>query len=349
MKRHNGLYQGIYDLSNIRMAHQNARKGKRHYSEVKMVDANPEKYFKAIHDLLKNKAFINSPYEIFLRHEKGKTREIYKLPYYPDRVIHHCIMQILEPIWMKTFIRDTYASMKNRGIHDGVSRMKTFLKDTPGTRYCLKLDIRKFYPSIDHDILKSIIRRKIKCMDTLWLLDTIIDSAPGVPIGNYLSQYMANLYLSYFDHWAKSELGIKYYSRYCDDIVLMHNDKEFLSTLFFNIKHYLAVNLKLEVKSNWQIFPTAIRGIDFLGYRFFGHKTLIRKSIVKEFCRKIDKIGAGRTSRGDVNSVMSYYGWLVHGDADRLWRHKMTHEIKSILASVCHASIPCPLMIKSEQ
>lgn len=332
-------------MPNIRLAHKNARKGKRHYSEIRMVDAYPEKYFHEIHVLLKNKSFVNSPYEIFLRHEKGKTREIYKLPYFPDRIIHHCIMQILEPIWMSIFIRDTYASMKNRGIHDGVRRMKTFLNDTQGTKYCLKMDIRKFYPSINHDILKAIIRRKIKCNDTLWLLDTIIDSAPGVPIGNYLSQYMANLYLAYFDHWVKSELGIKYYSRYCDDIVLLHYDKSFLRHAFYRIQEYLHNNLNLDIKSNWQIFPTCVRGIDFLGYRFFGDKTIIRKSIVKEFIMKIDKLKPKNVTTGDVNSAMSYYGWFVHGNANGLWRKKITIDIKLMLIGACQYSIPKPIRI----
>ena len=332
-------------MPNIRLAHKNARKGKRHYSEVRMVDADPEKYFHEIHVLLKNKSFANSPYEIFLRHEKGKTREIYKLPYYPDRIIHHCIMQILEPIWMSIFIRDTYASMKNRGIHDGVRRMKTFLDDTHGTKYCLKMDIRKFYPSINHDILKAIIRRKIKCKDTLWLLDVIIDSAPGVPIGNYLSQYMANLYLAYFDHWVKSELGIKYYSRYCDDIVLLHYDKPFLRHTFYRIQEYLHNNLNLDIKSNWQIFPTCVRGIDFLGYRFFGDKTIIRKSIVKEFLKKIDKLKPKNIVPRDVNSAMSYYGWFVHGNANGLWQTKITTDIKLMLVGACQYSIPKPIRI----
>jgi len=340
MKRHNGLYQQIYALPNIRTAHQNARRGKGQYSEVKMVNADPEKYFLEIHNQLKTKSFINSQYEMFKKTERGKTREIYKLPYYPDRIIHHAIMQVLEPIWMSVFIRDTYASMKNRGIHDGVNRMKLFLRDAPGTKYCLKIDVRKFYPSIDHDILKTIIRRKIKCRETLWLLDAIIDSAPGVPIGNYLSQYMANLYLAYFDHWAKDILGIRYYARYCDDIVMLSNSKHRLRDIYNKVNEYLNTNLKLEIKSNWQIFPTAIRGIDFLGYRFFGDKILVRKSIVKEFCKKIDALKKRDAKQADANSAMSYYGWLLHANASGLWNSKMTHDIKKMLMAACGCQSP---------
>lgn len=309
-------------MDNIRIAHQNARRGKSKYSEVKMVNAYPDKYFSQIHEMLKNKAFKNSSYKIFKRTERGKEREIFKLPYFPDRIIHHCIMQVLEPIWMKIFIQDTYASMKGRGIHGGVKRMKYYLKDIDNTQYCLKLDVKKFYPSIDHNILKKIVRMKIKCKDTLWLLDAIIDSADGVPIGNYMSQYFANLYLAYFDHWVKEELKVKYYIRYCDDIVILHGSKEFLHHLLKDIKQYMKTNLNLEIKHNWQVFPSRVRGIDFLGYRFFGSYTLIRKTIAASFKCKALKIGkkSEALKKSDVCMLMSYLGWLIHGNGHNLFR-----------------------------
>ena len=157
---------------------------------------------------------------------RTKRREIYQLPYFPDRITHHAIMNILEPIWVSVFTSDTYSCIKNRGIHAAAKRLKRELKlDPEGTKYCLKIDVRKFYPSIDHEILKQVVRRKIKDKRLLWLLDEIIDSADGVPIGNYLSQYFANLYLAYFDHWIKEE-RIKYYYRYADDIVILGSDNE---------------------------------------------------------------------------------------------------------------------------
>lgn len=131
------------------------------------------------------------------------------------------------------------------------------LKDVENTRYCLKIDVKKFYPSIDHDVLKQIVRRKIKCPDTLALLDQIIDSAAGVPIGNYLSQYFANLFLAYFDHWIKEEVGVKYYFRYADDMVFLHKDKAFLHDLLTQIDAYLRDNLHLTIKANYQVFPIA--------------------------------------------------------------------------------------------
>jgi len=260
MKRYGNLYHKIYDLENIRLAHKNAKKGKSHYSEVKMVEANPEKYFMMIHNMLKNKTFRNSEYEVFTKRDKSKERKIFKLPYFPDRIIHHCIMNILEHIWMKTLITDTYSSLKNRGIHKGVKRLKKALKDRENTKYCLKMDIRKFYPSIDHSILKQTIRKKIKDKDLLWLLGHIIDSAEGVPIGNYLSQYFGNLYLSVFDYWLKEQKRCKYTFRYCDDIVILHLDKTYLSQLRKEIFNYLDANLNLTLKDNWQIFPVDKRG-----------------------------------------------------------------------------------------
>ena len=325
MKRYGNLYSKIYDRENIRLAHENARRGKRFYKEVKMIDADPEKYATKIYTMLKNKTFRNAEYVRFERVEGGKLRNIAKLPYYPDRIIHHCIMNILEPIWMRLFVRDTYSSMKGRGIHDGANRMKGFLQDKPGTRYCLKLDVRKYYPSINHDILKAIVREKIKCRDTLWLLDEIIDSAPGLPIGNYLSQYLANLYLTYFDHWMKEEKRMRYYARYCDDIVVLHSDKTFLHSLFREIQQYMNDNLNLTVKGDWQVFPTRIRGIDFLGYRFFGSHTVIRKSIAKSYQKRSRKIvKRNKATASDICAVMSYFGWFIHANGRNLWRKYAT-------------------------
>lgn len=254
MKRYGNLYEKIYNMNNIILAHKNARKGKKHYSEVNMVDNNPEYYFQQVYDMLKNKTFKNSKYYIFKLIDNGKEREIFKLPYFPDRIIHHCIMQVLEPIWKKTLIRDTYSSIKGRGLHDGVRRIKTALKDREGTKYCMKLDIKKFYPSVNHEVLKQIIRQKIKCQNTLWLLDEIIDSTGGVPIGNYLSQYFGNIYLSGLDHFVKERQHIKYYFRYCDDIVILSESKTKLWEVLNAIKDYCKL-LVLSIKGKLSGFP----------------------------------------------------------------------------------------------
>jgi len=310
MKRYGNLWEQVCAPENIRLAHARARRGKCHYKEVVMVDADPQRYFDEIRELLVKKTFKNSEYTVLIKKEGAKEREIWRLPYYPDRIIHHCILNVLEPILMKAYIRDTYAALPGRGIHDGVRRVKAALKNVEDTRYCLKLDVRKFYQSIDHVALKLRLRRKIKDPNLLWLLDTIIDSAPGVPIGNYTSQHFANFVLSDLDHWLKEHQQIRHYFRYCDDLVVLGRDKDSLHRLRRQIADYLQSELRLEVKGNWQVFPVAARGIDFLGYRFFHGYTLVRKSIVKRFKRKF--------RAGEQRALAAYNGWFKWADTHHL-------------------------------
>ncbi len=334
-------------MDNIKLAHKNARKGKLHYQEVQMVSSNEEYYFSQIQDMLKNRTFKNSEYEIFLKKDSGKERMIYKLPYFPDRVVHHCIMQILEPIWVSTLISDTYSSLKGRGIHNGVKRIKKALKDKENTKYCLKIDVRKFYPSIDHNILKAIIRQKIKDPDVLWLLDEVINSTDGVPIGNYLSQYFGNLYLSRLDHWLKEQKQCKYYFRYCDDMVILHSDKNHLSRLRKDISDYLESYLNTKLKDNWQVFPVSERGIDFLGYRFYHNHTILRKSIATRFKQRMKQIKTKHRLLTPINilsGVMSYHGWMKYADCHNLQNKYIDDDIDYIVRDTCsHNNINNPL------
>lgn len=315
MKRYGNLWNKIVNKENIIKAHKNARKGKTHYKEVQMVDNNLDYYVNKIYLTLLNETYTTSKYITFEYNDGNKIRDISKLPYYPDRIVHWAIMLQIENVFLKTFINDTYASIPNRGIHYGVKRIKQSLKDKPNTQYCLKLDIKKFFPNINHDILKSLLKRKFKDNKLLSLLFEIIDSAEGIPIGNYLSQYFANFYLNYFDHYMKS-LGIKYYFRYMDDIIILHKDKTFLHGLFKSkIVPYLNKKLKLKVKENWQVFPTKVRGIDFVGYRFFGKYTLLRKSTYKKLRYKISKC---KDRKHLERSKASYSGWLLWGNCYNL-------------------------------
>ena len=222
-------------------------------------------------------------------------------------------MNILEPIFVSVFTADTYSCIKKRGIHAAAAAVKNALNDTPNTQYCLKLDIRKFYPTINHDILKQLLRRKFKDQDLLWLLDGIIDSAEGLPIGNYLSQYFANFYLSYFDHWMKEVKGVKYYFRYADDLVILSDNKPYLHQLLGDIRKYLQGNLKLEVKGNYQVFPVDSRGIDFVGYVFYHTHTALRKTIKKSFARMLSR-------NPNPSSTASYKGWATHCDSKHLMK-----------------------------
>lgn len=327
MKRYNGLFDRIVDIENIKRAHQQARRGKTHYREVKMVDTNPEHYAFLIQQMLINETYEVGEYCIMERTvDSGKVRQIYRLDYYPHRIIHHAIIQVLETIWTRTLINDTYCCIKSRGIHKAANKIKRILMDdSDNTTYCLKLDINKYYPSIDNVILKSVIRKKIKDDKCLRLLDKVIDSATGLPIGNYLSQYFANLYLSAFDHYCKESLKARYYFRYCDDIVILNGSKEYLHSTYRHMDQYLN-KIGLKPKSNWQVFPIASRGLDFLGYRFYPGYTLLRKRIAKRALRLSARIvKKDYLTTAQFRSVVSYIGWLKHCNSLNL-RKKVYNE-----------------------
>lgn len=310
MKRIDNLYGTVCSIENLRLADAKAQKGKAKQYGVIVHNRNKESNINQLHNLLLNKEYKTSPYITF-KVKEPKEREVYRLPYYPDRITHHAIMNVSELIFTRCFTADTYSCIKGKGIHGAANNLKKALKDVAGTTYCLKLDIKKFYPSINHEILKKLLRRKIKDNNLLWLLDEIIDSAPGVPIGNYLSQYFANFYLTYFDHWLKEQKAVKYYFRYADDIIILAANKTYLHELLKDITSYLQTNLKLTVKSNWQVFPVAARGIDFVGYKFYHTHTLLRKRIKQNFARAIAK-GKGKPT------IASYRGWTKHCNAVNL-------------------------------
>lgn len=319
MKRYGNLYHKIYDVENIKLAHKNARKGKSHYKEVQMVDADVDAYCGKVSELLKNKEFVNGKYRTYMKSDRGKQREIHKLPYFPDRIVHHAILQVLEPIWKKTLIDNTYQSIKGRGIHKAKKKLEPTIRSGK-YKYYLKFDIAKFYPSVDNEIMKDVVRRKLKCNDTLWLLDEIIDSTKGLPIGNYLSQYLGNLYLAYFDHWVKQELNVKEYYRYCDDIVILGTSKKMLHNKLGRIRNYLGIMLNLGMKKDYRVHPIK-SGLDFLGFRFFERYTLLRKKIATNFKRATRRfIGVGES---EFDSMISYYGWAIASSGANLWNNQV--------------------------
>ena len=345
MKRYGHLYEKIYDMENLKLAHQHAKKGKGWYAEVQMIDSDPDKYLKELQDMLINKTYHTSEYEVFYKNEHGKTRKIYKLPYFPDRVAQWAILQVIEPYLIKHLISDTFSAIPDRGIHKGLSRVKKAVQhDVPNCQYCLKIDARHYYQSVNHDILKQKYRKMFKDNDLLWILDEIIDSIntaededlvsiylldedidpnTGIPIGNYLSQYSGNYYFSDFDHWIKEVKHVKYYFRYMDDIVILARTKEELHQLLKEINEYFHNNMKLEIKKNYQVFPTYVRGIDYLGYRVFVSYVLLRKQTCKDMKKKMVKIRKKVESGNMMNysewcSINSYKGWTDYGNCFRL-------------------------------
>lgn len=357
VKRYGYLYEKICSMDNLYLAFQNAKKGKGWYAEVKLIEKRPYYYLAALQWKLKNHLYKTSEYAMFTKKDGKKEREIYKLPFFPDRIAQWAVLQVIEPQLLAYFTDDTYSAIPNKGIHAAFKKLRKAVDTVPEEMtYCLKIDCKKFYPSIDHETLKQKFRRKYKDPELLELIDEIIDSIStcpateeniafyesygkkvniietngkkfiegvGIPIGNYFSQYDGNFFLTEFDHWIKEVKHIKHYYRYMDDICIFAKTKGELHQLLQEINEYFRINLKLRVKGNYQIFPSFVRGIDFVGYRVFLNYTLLRKSTCREFERKMTAIRKKVESGHEMNysewcSINSYKGWLKHCDSYRL-------------------------------
>lgn len=320
MKRIGNLYEKIYDIENLRLAHKQARRGKSFYTEVKLIDENEDEYLYRLQDMLIHKTYHTSKYEVFEKKEGKKIRKIYKLPYFPDRICQWAIIQVIEPYLMRTLTDDTYSALPGRGVERARRKMVRALKTDPeNTVWCLKIDISKYYPNVNIEKLKLKYRRLFKDNDLLWLLDEILDSNPdtGVPIGNYISQYSGNIYLSDFDHRVKEVYHIKHYFRYMDDMVFLSSSKEELQNLIKEITKYLADEYDLKVKDSWSLFRVEDRGIDFVGYVFKHDSIRLRKSIAHSIKKTSSKIRWRVNNDMELNrhlyfSFNSLKGWLKH-------------------------------------
>lgn len=320
MKRVGNLYEKICDIENLRLAHKQASRGKSFYTEVKLIDENEDEYLYRLQDMLIHKTYHTSKYEVFEKKEGKKIRKIYKLPYFPDRICQWAIIQVIEPYLIRTLTDDTYSALPGRGVERARRKMVRALKTDPeNTVWCLKIDISKYYPNINIDKLKLKYRRLFKDDDLLWLLDEILDSNPdtGVPIGNYLSQYSGNIYLSDFDHRVKEVYHVKHYFRYMDDMVFLSSSKEELQALIKEITKYLADEYDLKVKDSWSLFRVEDRGIDFVGYVFKHDSIRLRKSIAHSIKKTSSKIRWRVNNDMELNrhlyfSFNSLKGWLKH-------------------------------------
>lgn len=313
MKRHGDLYRKIISEENLKLAYQKSRKGKAWQRNVKEIDQQQEYYLSELLHILQNKEYKTSQYKTKMIYEP-KFRTIYILPYYPDRILQHAIMNVLEPIWDKLFIYDSYACRQGKGQHKGSLRCMQFVKRN---KYCLKCDISKFYPSVNHEKLLKIIKRKIKCKDTLLLLEEIINSIEGesnVPIGNYLSQWFGNLYMNELDQLIKHKYHIKDYIRYCDDFLLFSNNKEKLNQMKLIIEKFITEQLKMKL-SKRDLFPVT-QGVDFLGYRHFPQGyILLRKTTAKRVKKRLKslfwKVKHKKISKESaISTIASTKGWL---------------------------------------
>lgn len=209
-----------------------------------------------------------------------------------DRVVHHALCSAIEPIFERRFIDTSFACRVGKGVDAGVDKVTEYLRETRrkyGKMYCLKCDVSKYFQSINKRILREIVFKKIRCRETRWLIDVILDSTDGetgIPVGNLPSQLFANIYLNELDHFVKEKLGVKYYIRYMDDFLIFHPDKNYLHELWRTISEYLRENLALSLNHKTSVFPVS-HGIDFLGYRIFTGYKLLRKRYIKRTKRMI--------------------------------------------------------------
>lgn len=316
-KRLRNVYHLIYTTDNLVRAQYNAQKGKGNRKEIKRFNENIISNLQELYEILESGCYTPGEYRLKKIFEP-KERNIMIAPFFPDRIVHHCIINVLGQLWTSTFIGNTYACIKGRGIHKCMNDVNNALmNDKKGTKYCLKIDISKFYDNVDHEALKQIVRYRIADEKLLRLLDKVIDSngkENGLPIGNYTSQYLANLYLAYFDHWAKENLRIKYYYRYMDDIVVLDSNKERLHHILDHFALYLGAELKLEIKPNWQIYPVDDRSIDYVGFKQNHYGILLRKGILLRFYKKMLNTQKKYyiNDESDIKHLFpSEYGWII--------------------------------------
>ena len=325
-KKLKNIYHLIYESENLVRAQYNAQKGKGDRTEIRKFNDNIIERLTLLYEQLRHMTYKPGEYKTKTIYEP-KERVIMIAPFFPDRIVHHCVINVLGQHWTHIFTSNTYACIKGRGVHKCMEDLhRDMMMDKKGTKYCLKIDVRKYFDNVDHASMKRIIRYTIADDQMLWLLDSIIDSngkTIGLPIGNYTSQYLANLYLAYFDHWVKEDLakmvmakyGVKiYYYRYMDDIVVLCSNKEALHFILDMMGLYLATELKLEIKPNWQIFPVDDRCIDYVGFKQNHYGILLRKGILMRFYKKLNKVKK-RYEIKDINDVKhlfpSEYGWVI--------------------------------------
>lgn len=318
MKRKGFIFEDICSTDNIKLAIMKASLGKRDQRRVARILENIDVAAEEISKILRNKEYFPSPYTIKIIKDgsSGKERKIYKPRFYPDQIVHWALMLQIQPIIMRGMYEYSCGSIPGRGASYGQKALSKWLKsDRAGTKYCLKIDISKFYPSVNNEILKGSFRRIIKDRDCLWLIDTIIDSETGLPIGNYTSQWFSNFFLQGLDHYIKEQLHVKYYIRYVDDGVLLGSNKRKLHSARKSIDAYLST-IGLALKDNWQVFRTNSRPIDFLGYKFYRDRVTLRKRNALRIKRRIKKIARKPTlAYRDACAVVSYWGWIKRSNS----------------------------------
>ncbi len=342
MKTYRNLYHQVYDFENLYAAYVAARRGKRERFAVICFEQHVEDHLIRLQNELQAQTYQPGAYRHFYIFEP-KKRKISAAPF-RDRVVHHALVNIIEPIWERRFIHDSYACRVGKGTHKALNRCTEFVRTH---RYVLQCDIAKFFPTIDHAILKTLLNNKIADPQMMWLCDQIIDSGVGVldserasrwfagdnlfsplrpqglPIGNLTSQFWANVYLNTLDHFVKRELKCRAYVRYADDFLLFSNEKSTLHHWHAELRTFAAEQLRLHIhREKSQVYPTRT-GVPFLGFRHFGsHRRLKRDNVVR-FRRRLRTMqadyAAGNASRKQIgHSIQSWCSHAAHGNTYRL-------------------------------
>lgn len=322
-------YKDIISLENILITWNNFVCGKRKKKDIAKFETKLADNLLELHYLLKTKKYKHDEYTAF-NISDPKPRNIHKATI-RDRVLHHLIYKELYPYFDKKFIFDSYSCRIDKGTHKALDRFKYFAnkvsRNNNKTCYVLKCDIKKFFASIDHDILKLILRRHIKNEEIICLLYQIIDSfhtnkisarqglaEKGLPLGNLTSQLLVNVYMHEFDMYIKQGLRVKYYIRYADDFVILSSNKEYLDELLLKIGNFLGQKLKLNLHENKVYIKTYASGVDFLGWIHFPYHRQIRVTTKRKIIKKLKGYPKPET-------INSYKGLLNYGDTYKLRKY----------------------------
>lgn len=325
MKRVGYLYEKMCDLSLIRYAIRKAAQGKTYKHYIRKVLQNEEAYALRIQEMLVKQQVKLSPNRQITIFDRSCNKErIITVPkFFPDQIIHWVVMLVIEHIIMKGMYRFNCGSVPNRGGMEAKRYVERAIKDEK-IKYVAKLDISKFFNSVKPKYVMEMFRNKIKDENVLRLIEAILrNGGDCLPIGYYTSQWFSNFFLEGFDHFVKEELKIKKYVRYVDDMVLLDSNKRKLHKAIIRINEYLHT-IGLKLKDTYQVWKVASRPIDFVGFRFYRDKTLLRKKIFFRLCRRVRKVRKTEyISVRQAQGILSLLGWLSHINAWKFYKERI--------------------------
>ena len=330
VKTYKGLFEKIVSFENLLRAAKLAQRGKRMKIDVAKFNFGLESELLRLQDELKAQTYKPGNYRHFYVNDP-KRRLISAAPY-RDRIVHHAFCNIVDPIFDKTFICHSYACRLNKGTHRALDKCQSFIR---ANQYVLQCDISKYFFSINHQILLSIIVRKIKDKEVVRLTELIINSGAnstrGIPIGNLTSQFFANLYLNELDYFVKFDLKERYYLRYMDDFLIFGNDKKHLHKIKEEVRDFLGENLRLDLHLKKSIVYPVKSGVDFCGFRIFKDYRRLRKTNVRLFTKRMRKLrGLFRQGRIEMKDIShSLRCWIAHASYGNTYnlRKKMLEKL----------------------